>query len=231
MLIEDLGCLDNLEFINRCVSIAGKTVIDAGCGDLSFSRQLAQLGSRVMAIDPDPIQAERNRSVEIPAGVSYFETGAERLPFDEGQIDGVFFVYSLHHIPAEQFPAVFNEVCRVLKPDGFVIVIEPLDCPLLDVISLFHDETVQRGLAWRAVSELWLPTFAENRVMTYHNYRSFASFDEFAHHFASRSFNSTYSEGDIRRPKVQSAFQQVAAADGRFKAPRIAGVMQGPPIG
>jgi ubiquinone/menaquinone biosynthesis C-methylase UbiE len=229
-LVEDLGCLENLECIERCVSISGKTVVDAGCGDMSFSRQLASLGATVLAIDPDPIQAKRNRSAEPISGVKYFETGAEQLPARDAEIDGVFFVYSLHHVPEQQIPAVLDEVCRVLKPDGFVMVIEPLDCPLLDVMSLFHDEQAARRTVLKALREAWQPAFAVNRMMTYHNFRPFASFDDFARHFASRSFNTSYSEADIRRPHVEAAFNQVAVDNGRFKTPRIAAFLQEPVI-
>ena len=56
-LIRDLGCITNIEVINQFVSLDGQLVIDAGCGDLGFTRLLAEQGARVLAIDPDPVQA------------------------------------------------------------------------------------------------------------------------------------------------------------------------------
>ena len=88
--------MTNLEVINHFVSLDGKFVIDAGCGSMTFTRLLLELGARVLAIDPDPVQAKLNRAAEPLANLEFVESGAELLPVESRSVDGVFFSYSLH---------------------------------------------------------------------------------------------------------------------------------------
>jgi len=195
-------------------------VIDAGCGGLTFTRQLLDEGARVLAIDPDPVQAELNRRADPIARLEFIETGADQIPVATGTVDGVFFAYSLHHIPTEIYQQVFVEVKRVLKPDGFLYVIEPIECPLNDVMKLFHDEDLERAAAWQALEDLAIPEFNSVEVVTYHSFSEYDSFDQFAEHFGSRSFNTLYTEADVRRPEVESAFERLGGSDHRFMSPK-----------
>lgn len=226
--VHDLGCITNIEVINRFVTLQGRRVVDAGCGDLTVSRQLADSGASVLAIDPDPVQARLNRETDPIENIEFVETGADEIPAESQAIDGVFFCYSLHHIPQSVYPRVFNEVLRVLKPTGFLLVIEPLPCPLNDVMKLFHDEDPQRAAAWQALEELAVTSFSAAETVTYHSFAQFESFEHFAGYFASRSFNSLYTEADIRRPEVREAFERTGKPDYQFQSPKQVMVLTGP---
>lgn len=225
---KDLGCITNIEVINQFVSLAGRHVIDAGCGDMTISRQLAENGANVLAIDPDPVQAELNRAALPIQNIEFAETGADSIPVEARTIDGVFFSYSLHHIPQAIYPQVFGEVLRVLKPDGFLFVIEPMDCPWNDVMKLFHNEDREREAAWSALEELAVTSFTSAQAVTYHSFAQYESFDQFAKHFASRSFNSLYTEADVRRPEVEAAFDRLGRPDYRFQSPKQVMILKGP---
>ena len=225
---KDLGCITNIEVINQFVSLTGRHVIDAGCGDMAISRQLAENGASVLAIDPDSIQAELNRKTLPLENIEFVETGAEKIPVEAATIDGVFFSYSLHHIPQAIYPKVFGEVLRVLKPDGFLFVIEPVACPLNDVMKLFHNEDRERAAAWQALEELAVRSFDSAEAVTYHSFAQYESFEQFAGHFASRSFNSLYTEADVRRPEVKAAFERLGKPDYRFQSPKQVMVLQRP---
>ncbi len=225
--IQDLGCQTNINVINRFVSLPGKFVIDAGCGAMTFTRPLVDHGARVLAIDPDPVQAKLNRAATPIANLEFVETGAEQLPVSSGTVDGVFFSYSLHHIPARLYPQVFEEVIRVLAPDGFLYVIEPIDCPLNEVMKLFHDEDQERAAAWKALEQLAMSAFQSVQVVTYHHFTQYESWDDFATQFAGRSFNSLYTEADVRRPAVQKAFERLGGPAHRFSSPKQVMILQG----
>ncbi len=218
MMTTDLGCTTNAKVIQHFVSLGGKFVIDAGCGDMAFTRQLTNLGARVWAIDPDPVQAELNRAAEPILNIDFIEAGAERLSVPARSVDGIFFAYSLHHIPASLYPEVFGEVQRILKPDGFMIVIEPTDCPLNDVMNLFHNEDKERAAAQKALRELAVPAFQSAEEVTYHSFSQYDSFDQFADEFSNKSFNKLYSDEDVRQPAVREAFERIGAPDYRFKS-------------
>ena len=155
--ITDLGCQSNKDVIRRFISLKGLHVLDVGCGNMGFTRQLTEAGATVLGIDPDPRQAEKNRAAAAEQGMQFEQAGAEAMPVADQVFDGVFFAYSLHHIPEGLYGDVFSEVARVLKPDGFVYVIEPIDCPLNQVMRHFHNEDRERAAAQRALRDLAAP--------------------------------------------------------------------------
>jgi ubiquinone/menaquinone biosynthesis C-methylase UbiE len=226
-LTKDLGCKTNIEVINQFIALRDKYVIDAGCGDMTFTRLLVENGARVLAIDPDPVQAKLNRNVAPVENLEFAETGAESLPVADCSVDGVFFAYSLHHVPAESYGRVFAEILRVLKPEGILYVIEPVDCPWNEVMKLFHNEDRERAAAQTALHELAVPFFQSSLEVTYHNWSQYDSWDAFVKHFSSRSFNSLYSETDVRRPEVKEAFDRLGGHDHRFQSPKLVIYLQG----
>lgn len=218
--VRDLGEITNAEVLAQFVNLDGLQVIDAGCGAMTFTKILADQGANVIAIDPDPIQAEKNRNADEVQGIEFIEAGADQLPVEDGSVDGVFFSYSLHHIPAGLYPQVFAEVLRVLKPGGFLYVIEPVDCPLNQVMRLFHDEDNARADAQVALRELAVPEFEFCEVVTYHGYSVYETFEDFFSYFAAKSFNTIYSEADIRRDEVKNKYEENRGEGGKFASPR-----------
>ena len=53
-----------LELIGRVADVAGKDVLDIGCGDGRTSRRLAGRGATVLGVDPDGAALARARAVE-----------------------------------------------------------------------------------------------------------------------------------------------------------------------
>jgi ubiquinone/menaquinone biosynthesis C-methylase UbiE len=230
--IKDLGFTTNADVIDSFLSLSGAYVLDAGCGKMGFTQTLTERGACVVAIDPDPVQAELNRQAinrtdEPLTGIEFVETGAEALPVDDNSIDGVFFAYSLHHVPVEVYPNVFAEIRRAVKPGGFLYVIEPMSCPLMDVMDLFHPEVEERAAAQKALQELAVPFFESAAQVTYHGLSQYESFDQFADVFSSKSFNNCYSEADVRRPEVKEAFEKHGAPDYKFASPKVVMCLKG----
>ncbi len=208
-----------MDVIQQLVSMRQRTVVDVGCGDMGFTAQLAEYAARVVAVDPDPTQAQVNRKHGLK-NVEFHKSEGQSIPLPDGAADGVFFAYSLHHIPASVYERVFAEVRRVLQPHGFLYVIEPMDCPLNQVMKLFHDEDQERQAAQQALHSLAVPAFVKVEEVTYYSYAEYASFEQFAEHFSSRSFNSTYREEDVRRERVREAFENLGGATHRFLSPK-----------
>ncbi len=218
--MKDLGYKTNVEVLKSFVELNDLSVIDAGCGAMAFTKDIAAQGANVLAIDPDSVQAQLNRAMEPTPGLQFVEAGAEKIPVEDRTVDGVFFIYSLHHVPAELYPEVVKEVTRVLKPSGFLYVIEPTACPLNDVMMLFHDEEAERAAAQLALHEIAMPVFESHTVANYHSFREFDSYEHFVETFSSRTFNPGYTEADVRNAKVQAAFELHGAPEYRFSAPK-----------
>lgn len=218
---EDLGERSNLDVLNELLDLPGKSVLDAGCGDMGFSKCIAEAGANVLAIDPDTRQAALNVKQPRTPNLRFVEAGAEKLPVEDSSLDGIFFIYSLHHVPAEMYAQVFSEVFRALKPSGFLHVIEPTGCPLNDIMMLFHDEEAERQAAQTALAQYAVPRFEEVKSVKYHAARQFENFEHFAREFSGRTFNPGYTEADVRARPVQDLFERTGAPEYRFEAPKL----------
>ena len=222
-----VGFSSNIAIVNQFLSLKALVVLDIGCGDMKFSRLLIEQGAQVVAIDPDPIQATINRESDPRPSLEYIECGAEEIPLGSNTVDGIFFSHSLHHIPMDSFKEVFNEVSRVLKPGGFLYVIEPVDCSMHQVYKLFHDEERQLEAAQAALTSLAVPAFESGLIITYYSYSQFQSWEHFVVQYGTRSFNTKYSDADIRRPEVEAAFYQWGGANHQFQLKKQVMLLKG----
>ncbi len=225
--LEDLGNAKNIEVMQRFVDLAGKRVLDIGCGGLAFSKLMAETGARVLAIDPDSVQAEKNRALDPIPNIEFVESGAEKLPAEDHSCDGVTLAYSLHHVPEAAYPEMFKEISRVLKPGGFLYVIEPTDCDGNEVLKHFHDETEVRKTAWDALHRLGVPLFDSCEAVTYYSITQFESWEAYVDRYASKSFNTGYSEADVRAPIVQETYERLAGPENQLMARKYAVALLG----
>lgn len=108
-------------FLDFMPDIAGRQVVDLGCGEGSNTRRFAQLGGRMSGIDlsPEMIGHARRKEAEDPLGIAY-EIGSfnELSPFADGQFDGALSTMALMDGP--DLPAALRAAFRVLKPGGFL---------------------------------------------------------------------------------------------------------------
>lgn len=221
VIVHDLGVATNLEVIDRFLTPEGMFLVDAGCGDMNLSRELAARGAAVLAIDPDPVQAEKNRQASTIDNVGFAEVGAQAIPVENHSVDGVLFPYSLHHVPPSLYKAVFDEMSRILKPAGFLYIIEPVASGLLnDVMRLFHDEAIVRAAAQEAIDTYAQPTFQQTQIIEYRVPVQFESWGHFVENYGSKSYNANYSEQDVRSEAVRQRFEDNGKATHyRFETP------------
>ena len=207
---QELGIRTDLEVIDQCLQPADQFLIDAGCGNMHLSKALAQRGAHVLALDPDPLQAEKNRAAPTIANVGFTETGADQIPVEDQSVHGILFPYSMHHVPENLYEAVFAEALRILRPDGFVYIMEPVASgDLNEVTRLFHEEGPVRDAAQRAIETLGMPHFSEVDVIEYNTSIRYDSWEHFAARYAGKTFNTNYTEEQVRAPHVQEKFQQL----------------------
>lgn len=98
--------------------VAGRRVLDIGCGDGALAAILRERGADVVGIDADPamIEAARRRLPDAD-----FRVGdAASVPFPDGSFDLAFLVTVL--CLTENRAAILREVARVLKPGGRLVV-------------------------------------------------------------------------------------------------------------
>lgn len=112
-----------LEWINAKVPLAGKRVIDIGCGGGILAESMAHKGADVTGIDlsDKALKVADLHSLESGAKVRYKLIAAEAMAEAEpGQYDVVTCMEMLEHVPD---PAAIVQACAALvKPGGHVFL-------------------------------------------------------------------------------------------------------------
>src|SRR5262245_12048894 len=107
----------------------GESVLDVGCGTgtlaIAAKRHVGPTGT-VYGIDASPEMIARAKRKATKAGVEVvFRNGAaQTLPFPDRQFDLVLTTVMLHHLPRKARQECADEMRRVLKPSGRVLVVD-----------------------------------------------------------------------------------------------------------
>ena len=100
----------------------GMTVLELGCGNGSFTRELARSGAQIVAIDVSPELLEIAKLNCSAPNVQYQIQNAYALSYSEGAFDSIVGSSVLHHLEVEQ---ALLDAYRVLKPGGTIYFTEP----------------------------------------------------------------------------------------------------------
>jgi ubiquinone/menaquinone biosynthesis C-methylase UbiE len=101
---------------------AGFRLLDIGCGTGSMAVTIKRMhpAAEVVGIDPDPSALSVAERKAKRAGLSVeFDRGfADHMPYADASFDRVFSSFMFHHLAADEKAATLGEICRVLKPNG-----------------------------------------------------------------------------------------------------------------
>jgi SAM-dependent methyltransferase len=93
-------------------------VLDLGAGTGKLTRVLAERYRDVTAVEP--LANMRAMLERVVPGVTALAGSAERIPLDDGSVDGVFAAQAFHWFDK---PVALREIARVLRPGGVVAII------------------------------------------------------------------------------------------------------------
>ena len=98
--------------------LAGKDVLEIGCGMGLHTELMVRAGARVTAVDlsPTSIQATRKRLELKGLTATVMEADAEQLPFESGSFDFVWSWGVIHH--SSRTGRAVRQIARVLRPEG-----------------------------------------------------------------------------------------------------------------
>ena len=118
-------------WIEQTVSLAGKTVLEYGCGNAAVSCAFAERAGRLIGVDIDPDWIElgreevRKRGLEnVELELHPVESILDAVAARRGEVD-VFLCYAvLEHLTVAERLAVLRLARDVVKPDGVIVVCE-----------------------------------------------------------------------------------------------------------
>ncbi len=111
-------CVLDQPMLEQCGTVAGRRVLDIGCGEGRFARMLAERGAEVSGIDPTAAFIEVAKA-KHPEG-DYRVGVAEDLPYPDASFDLLISYVALVDIP--DFRTAISEMARVLRPGGRAVV-------------------------------------------------------------------------------------------------------------
>jgi SAM-dependent methyltransferase len=131
---------ENIE-LQIIIELLGTSVghlVEIGCGDGRLSGGLREISSSMTALDPGR-EALSRAAQTIPEKIDLLAGSGEELPLADGCADAVLFTLSLHH----QNPVrALDEAQRVLKKNGRILVLEPVEHSLLNMLfSVINNES------------------------------------------------------------------------------------------
>ena len=137
----------------------GMNILDVGCGTGSHLELYQRYKCNLFGIDlsPSMLEVARGRlgdSAQLDFG------NATEMPYEDDKFDLVISMLSLHEMSPETRSAVLNEVKRVLKSDGRLLLID------------FHPGPYEPWQGWISKTIIFFSEIAAGRVH-FKNYRQF----------------------------------------------------------
>ncbi len=101
----------------------GKTVLDIACGDGYGSNLLAKNALKVTGVDIAGDVVETAKKKYTRSNLSFIQGSASDIPLPENSIDVVVSFETIEH--HDQHEQMMEEIKRVLKPSGLLIISSP----------------------------------------------------------------------------------------------------------
>lgn len=100
--------------------LAGRRVLDAGCGMGRFAEVVAEAGAEVHAADLSTAVDAARRNLGHRRNVSFYQADILNLPFQPGTFDYVYSLGVLHHTPDTR--RAFMSLVPLVKPGGRIAI-------------------------------------------------------------------------------------------------------------
>lgn len=113
--------------LDLCEPVAGRAVLDLGCGEGYCSRILAERGAQVLGIDISERMIDLARQAEQarPLGITYATGDATRVACADAQFDLVLAMFLFNYLDVEGTRTTMTQIHRMLKPGGHFVFAVP----------------------------------------------------------------------------------------------------------
>lgn len=95
-------------------------LLDIGIGTGNLSKKLLATGAAVIGVDQsrEMLAVAKNKFPQVKVRLGDFMN----LPFDNGTFDGIASTYAFHHLNEQEKEIALDEMIRVLKPHGSIVI-------------------------------------------------------------------------------------------------------------
>ena len=165
-------------------------VLDIGCATGRASIALAKEGHAVTGIDVAErlIEKARTTTEEHGLAITYHVCDPLTLPFPDDAFDAVLMLKTYCYVPKRQNRVAWlKEIARVLKPNGWLFLVQYIIDGIFDNYDPIHEENQQR--------------FPDDILETLEEGSSFSEGDEFV------TFIRYFLEADLRIELASAPFQ------------------------
>ena len=121
-----------------CQMAQGRTVLDAACGEGYGSSLLAQYAEKVVGLDIDKAAVSEASQKYKSEKLSFVSGSIAALPFEDFSFDLVVSYETIEHVPEEIQSLFLNEIQRVLRPEGILIMSTPNKAVYTDKVSGYN---------------------------------------------------------------------------------------------
>lgn len=118
-----LHLMHQSDYVRAQKLVIGKIVLDLGCNSGYGTNLLSQTCGRVTGVDVSPEAISTAKSKYQSNNMSFQLIDGITLPFESDSFDVITSFQVLEHI--ENYDNYFSEICRVLKPDGVLLLTTP----------------------------------------------------------------------------------------------------------
>lgn len=107
----------------------GEAVLDVGCGTgtlaIAAKRRIGESG-RAVGVDPSAqlLAGARRKGARQGLSIEFQLAGIERLDLPDHSFDAALGTFMTHHVPHELLPRGLDELGRVLRPGGRVVLVD-----------------------------------------------------------------------------------------------------------
>ncbi len=121
-------------------------VVDLCCGTGEQLRALATRDMLLTGVDTSQAMLYRARQ-KSPKTIHYLETDACKTGLPSSRYDGVIISFALHEKPLQQHQAIFKEACRLVHPDGIILIADYCTPPeeiISQLMTTFFIQSIER---------------------------------------------------------------------------------------
>ncbi|MBC7420250.1 MAG: methyltransferase domain-containing protein [Bdellovibrio sp.] len=161
-----------------------KTLLDIGCGNGAFLRQVAPQLEKVSGVDASAGMLKVAQTKASEAGIENIDfqrIDGPKLPFADNQFDTVISVLSFRYL---DWDPMINEILRVLKPGGRILILDMVAAPIrfYEIPQLLiskmknYFQRIQNPKYYKALSKMvsmpaWQQMLKYNPIRAEHEYK------------------------------------------------------------